>query len=460
LISLARRAAHEALLARLRLEALLASWRGRHQPPRVMATACWTFPIYSQTFVHQEVAALAAGGFCVRFLYAQRGPRSALADACSALWPLKRRVLLHVETGASDLAAFRRTHPAAVEALISDIARASGLSRADVQSHEHFLQAFSFARAVRAWRADYLHSYFFYEQSLFALVASRLLGVPRGISCYADHMLSDYPLKVVKLHLQHSDVLVATSRRIAAELLTIEPVALPAVLTKANAIDTASFARHPGGVRDGDRTLRLLCVCRIDPKKGIEYLLSAVRLLLDRGLPVQLRIVGAPDAHCAAAQAYSRSLAAQGVRDGLDHAVGFVGQRSHAEIRGELMRASVFIAPYVDLANGDKDGIPTAVLEAMASACAIVATNAGSLSEVIDDGEQGLMVPQRDALALADALHRLADDAALAERLGAGALERVRREYDIAKTEIRLHERIREAIAARRLATVATGTPR
>ncbi len=447
LIALLRRIAHEALLARLRLEALLTGLSHRKRP-RIMATACWTFPIYSQTFVHQEVLALAESDFSVRFLYAQRGPRSALAQHCAALWSLKRRVMLHADTGKADLARFRRTHPAAVEALISDIARSSGLSPAQVQSHEHFLHAFSFARAVEAWRADYLHSYFFYEQTLFALVASRLLGIPRGISCYADHMLADYPLKIVKLHLQHCEVLVATSRRIAAELQAFEPAAQPRVLIKANAINTANFAPRPDNGENSDGTMQLLCVCRIDPKKGIEYLLSASRLLLDRGLRVHVRIVGAPDAHCEAAQAYARTLAMQVAQDRLGDAVSFMGQRNHGEIRAELVRASVFVAPYVDLANGDKDGIPTAVLEAMASACAIVTTDAGSLAEIIDDEEQGLVVAQRDALALANAIHRLASDARLATRLGAAALERVRSQYDVAITEVRLHRRIHEAIAA------------
>lgn len=446
--SLLRRLAHEALLARLWLEARL----GASSTPRVMATACWSFPIYSQTFVHQEVMALAEGGFSVRFLYAQRGPRSALAHACAGLWSRKRRVLLHVETGAVDLARFRKSHPAVVDSLLADIAQASGMTPAQVERHEHFLHAFSFARAVQAWGADYLHSYFFYEQSLFALVAARLLGIPRGISCYADHMLADYPLKVVKLQLQDCNVLVATSRRIAGELESIHGASLSCLLVKPNAIDTASFTPVLPSTRTRDQAVRVLCVCRIDPKKGIEYLIDAARRVLDSGLRVEVRIIGAPDAHSDTAQAYARALEAQVDRIGVGQTVHFVGQRSNREIRAELARADLFVAPYVDLPNGDKDGIPTAVLEAMAAGCAIIATDAGSLAEIIDDDVHGVRVPQRSSQALADAVHRLARDSALADRLGASALARVRAEYDIGTSEVLLHQRVREVVAARRSA--------
>ena len=93
-----------------------------------------------------------------------------------------------------------------------------GLSPAALLDHEHVLHAFSFTRAVEAWRADYLHSYFFYEQSLFTWVASSLLGLPRGVSCYADHVLDDYALKAIRLQLADAAVVVATSRRIRDEL--------------------------------------------------------------------------------------------------------------------------------------------------------------------------------------------------------------------------------------------------
>ena len=440
----AMRVAHELLLARLRVERWLDSTK-TDQPPRVVVTACWAFPIYSQTFVHQEVASLAQAGYSVRFLYTSPAPRTDLADTCASLWPLRRRVVLHAAIGARDLASFRRRMPGKVEQLVELIASAAGLHPEDLEHHEHFLHAFSFARAVEAYGPAYIHSYFFYERTLFALVASYLLDIPRGVSCYADHMLNDYALKVVPLHLRTCDVIVATSQRIRIELEAMNGGPLPGVVVKPNAIDTASFAAVPRRRATGDR-LRLIAVSRLDPKKGLEYLIDAVRLLTDRGLDVEAQIVGSASVHQPGSADYADSLDHRVERLHLRGVVRFAGQLASPRVRSALHAADIFVAPSVEMPNGDKDGMPTAVLEAMAAGCPIVATSAGSIHEIIDDRQEGLIVPQRDPTALAAAIELLARDEDHAARLAARAAARARREFDVAACESLLHDRVRVAI--------------
>ena len=440
---------HAAVLLRLRLEAwqaiALARLTGRPAPPRVIATACWHFPIYSQTFVQQEAAALAGAGFELRFFHAQTGPRSELAHPCALLWRRRRRLILHRLCGAADLHYFRSRDPAGVERLLQTLGAATGLADAALLQHDHVLQAFSFARAAQAWRADYLHSYFFYEQSLFVWVAASLLGLPRGISCYADHVLDDYPLKAVRLQLAGSAVTIAASRRIGQELAALHGGPLSSLLVKPNAVDTASFAPHR---RAAPRSagLRLVSACRLDPKKGLEYLIDALALLQKQGLSVQLRILGAPDAHSMTAAAYAAALRTQVSALALDERVQILGQCDSRQIRHELGIADAFVAPFVELANGDKDGIPTALLEAMAAGCAIVATDAGSIPEIVDDGVEALIVAQRDAPALANALSRLAGTPVLVQALGEAAARRARQEFDVVTCEQPFHAAVHEAV--------------
>ncbi len=437
------------LRVRLRAESRFSSWRPKGQP-RVLATACGPFPIYSQTFVYQEVYALAERGFNVRFSYSALEDRSGLGPRYARLWRVKRRLLLTSRLRHDDYRFYQKRMPAKVEALTRAICEASGLSRATVLEHDHFLQAFSFARMAAAWRPDYLHSYFFYEQTLFSLVAASLLDIPRGVTCYADHMLDDYPLKLVALNVTTCDVVVATSRRIKAELEAIAGgVSRPNVLVKPNAIDTRVFESAP---RDRAQTgLRpyLVSVCRVEPKKGLSYLVEAVSLLRKAGVDVELHHVGAPDAHMPARRACAKELEAQVARLGLGSAVYFEGRRTGEEVRQFLARADVFVAPFVELENGDKDGISTAVLEAMAAQCAIVATDAGSTTEAIDSGENGLIVAQRNAEQLASAIRTILSDPELATRLGRSARDKAVREFDVAHCEERFHERIRHAIARR-----------
>ncbi len=448
LSSLPIRVLHAALLTRLRLEAWRASRLGPSRRPRIAATACWKFPIYSQTFVHQEALSLARSGVDLRFFYGRLGSRSDLAEACAGLWDLSRLVLQNEVTGRADLAYYRRRMPQAVEAVLRRLSAASGLPLAEVERHPHVLHAFSFTRAVEAWGADYVHSYFFYEQTLFASVAASLLDLPRGVSCYADHLLDDYPLKVVPLHLDSCAVIVATSRRIRAELEQIHGGPLPAVLVKPNAIDAETFTPRSGPAGRAGQPLGLVCICRIDPKKGLEYVIDAVHLLIQRGLPVAVRLLGAADATSAESVAYETALRAQADRLGLHDAVHFAGRQNSRQVRDALETADVFIASSVELPNGDKDGIPTSVLEAMAAGSVMVVTDAGSIVEVVDHERDGLVVPQRDAGALADAITRVATDEALASRLRVAAAARARREFDIRVTESSFHTRVRAALEA------------
>src|SRR5262249_9034310 len=162
------------------------------------------------------------------------------------LWKLKRKMHLDRAIHLRDYERWRARFPDRVEDVTRMLCEASGLPRERLVQHDNFLQGFSYARLAESWGAQYLHSYFFYDRSLMSLIAGRLLRIPRGVSCYADHLMKDYELKVVPLHLRTCDVVVATSRRIKRELLEIAPDVDPdKILVKPNAIDCTRFPVLP-----------------------------------------------------------------------------------------------------------------------------------------------------------------------------------------------------------------------
>ena len=438
--------AHLVHMSRLRWEAALNGWRPGAARIRVMTTACFSFPIYSQTFVYREVAELARGGFNVRFVYSELASKEKPSGAALQIWRLRRRVILSDGIAARDMRSYVRRMPERVAELVRLIAESSGLTPDQIGAHRHFRQAFSFARAAECWKAEYLHSYFFYERTLFALVASHLLGIPRGVSCYADHVLDDYSLKLVPLHLRTCAVAVATSARIKEELETIAGRTLPQAITKPNAIDVRQFkaARRPP-IGPG-RPVRFVAVCRIHPKKGLTYLVDAARLLRDSGLQFFAQIVGEPD-NDAEGRAYFQTLLQRIAAHRLETVISLEGRRNSAEVREYLAGADIFVSPSIELPNGDKDGIPTALLEAMAAGCAIVTTDAGSILEVVDHEREGLIVPQRDAEALAGAILRLIQDHDLSRRMSQDAILRVHRQFDSSHTEDVFHAHVRAALA-------------
>jgi glycosyltransferase involved in cell wall biosynthesis len=440
----AARRLHRLQQTRLRLERLGSRALPARSRIRVAATACWEFPVYSQTFVYQELSELATRGFDLRFLYSKLNPRSHMPAQFSPVWRSKRKLVLHPAVCESDYAYYRERMPEKVNALIAKLCSASMLSPEELQSHYHFKQAFSFTRTVAACRPDYLHSYFFYEGTLFAYVASFLLDIPRGVSCYADHMLHDYALKVVGLHLDQCSVVIATSARIKRELMGIAPQVDPdRILVKPNAIDSRRFPFRQRSEPAPKEPFTLVCVSRIEPKKGILYLVDAVRKLLDRGLNVRAHVLGGVD-NSDACKEYAATVKARIRELNMLDVFRLEGRRPGPEIQEFLNRAHLFVAPFVETESGDKDGIPTALLEAMATGLPCVVTNAGSIEEVVTDGRDGLVVPQRDAEALCEAIAAALSDPARRQAMGAEAASKVRKHFDVGVCEERFHRRVRE----------------
>ncbi|CAN5899454.1 hypothetical protein BH23ACT5_BH23ACT5_10640 [soil metagenome] len=443
---LAERAIFRLQLVRMGTERLFTRISSRR--PRVLAIACWSFPIYSQTFVYQELSQLIRAGFTVRFAYSAADRSHRLSSQFDRLWASRRRLPLNHVIADASLAHFETRRPAVVKELVDLLAEASGASPETVRDHYHFKQAFAFARMAKAYGPDYLHSYFFYEGALFALVASYLLGIPRGASSYADHMLDDYLLKVVGLHLRQCDIVIATSERIRDELTRIDSSFDPdKVVVKPNGIDTSLF---PSVVRPQlapGETFRLVSVSRLEEKKGLTYLVEAAAILRAVLWPVELHIVGGAD-DTDESRDYQARLS-DIVRDlGLNDIVHFEGVRSEAEINDLFARCHVFVAPYVETATGDKDGIPTALLEAMSSGLTAVATDSGSIPEVITDGENGMIVVQRDAPALAAALVEVIVDPALRTHLGHDAGLTVRSRFEASELEQLFHDRLETIVSS------------
>lgn len=417
---------------------------------RVVSTACWNFPIHSQTFVYEEQTQLLRAGFAVRLFYSEEEPRSELGGRFDELWGARQNVWLDREQAAADIDWFGWRFPDRVNRILQQVSDASGIAVSELLRHEHVRLAFSFARAARAYRPHYLHSYFFYEGTLFTFVAAQLLGVPRGVSCYADHVLQDYSLKVVPLHLATCDVVVATSERIRAELLALHPdPGLDNVLVKPNGIDVHRFpvvARHQP--RPGE-PFRVVTVCRLEPKKGLLDLIEAAAILIRRGVVLQVHIVGADDTHSSASRAYAERIRSRTEEMGLTGVVRFEGQRSQPEVLRFLHDSHAFVAPFVELESGDKDGIPTVLLEAMSTGLPVVATDAGSMTEVIEDGSNGLVVSQRDPVALADGIGVLSSSPDRRTVIGRRAAESIRERFDARTGDRVLHERISRVLANR-----------
>lgn len=184
------------------------------------------------------------------------------------------------------------------------------------------------------------------------------------------------------------------------------------------------------------RAPRIVAVGRLVEKKGFPILLLACARLLAKGVDFHCEIIGNGEMEAA--------LGHQILALGLKERVRMLGARPQVEVVARVRQAAVLAAPCVVGADGNRDGLPTVLLEAMALGTPCVATPVTGIPEVVEDGRSGLLVPPADVDALADSLERLLVDEGLRERLSVDARQRVETSFDSRKNAFLL----RTAIAA------------
>lgn len=186
-------------------------------------------------------------------------------------------------------------------------------------------------------------------------------------------------------------------------------------------IDLKKFT-HRKRLLPTERELVLLSVARLVEKKGIEYAIRAVGMLRKKGVLVRYGIVGDG--------AMRKEL--QALVDELDlgASVSMIGALGSEEVAEQLNHADILLAPSVTALSGDKEGIPVVIMEALACGLPVIATEHSGIPEIVDDGRTGLLVPERNAEALANAVQHLARSRDLYESISMAGRTRVEEEYN------------------------------
>jgi glycosyltransferase involved in cell wall biosynthesis len=182
----------------------------------------------------------------------------------------------------------------------------------------------------------------------------------------------------------------------------------------------------------------ILSVGRLVPKKGYPLLIQGLQLVEQAGLEFRCEIYGGgPMREELDSMVRARGLASR---------ISFHGARPQDELVRAYARASLFVLAPVVVPDGDRDGIPNVLVEAMASGVPVVSTRISGIPELIEDGANGLLVEPGDAAALAEAIKRLLIHPQLASRLASAGRLTVQRDFDL-------------AVNSRRVANVLAGIP-
>lgn len=286
------------------------------------------------------------------------------------------------------------------------------------------LWAFGCGALLARWgleeRIEFLYATGAHSEATTSWVAARLLGVPFAFSVRAQDLArpgKDWAVKAAQAVFVRCDTqaTLRTLREMLPELPADKLILLRDPLTLTPPEDDADIPL-PSGVQEA-RPLQILAVGTICKRKGYDLLLRACARLRAQGLDFRLKIVGqGPE------RLRLRWLA---WRLGLRGLVEFTGQMPHENMADFYKKADIFVSPGRKTSQGDVDGLPSALAEAMAFGLAVVVSDLPGLTEAVKDGKSGLVVPRNDAAALARALERLAGDPEERRRLGGAARTRI-----------------------------------
>jgi colanic acid/amylovoran biosynthesis glycosyltransferase len=377
------------------------------QAPRV-GVVCSRFPKLSETFILDELIALERHGVGVvpmplhlehparRHPDAERFVRRALGAR-----PWSRHTL------GAQLHWLRRSPKAYLSAW-------AGALRGTLGSPGFFLRACvvvplgaRIALDARTHNVTRLHAHYATHPALACWVASRLTGLPWSMTVHAHDITVDTTMLAEKA--RDAEFIVAISERNADIVQRVAGADAEVHIVHCG-VDLERLRARPAEPRAPRDPFVLCCVASLEEYKGHEHLLRAVALLVDSGVDVRLLLVGGGDRE--------RPLRALARRLGIDARITFLGPLDRDAVAVQLHRADAFVLASVVTRSGKCEGIPVALMEAMACELPVVATTVGGVAELVEDGRNGLLVTPGDPVALQDALRRLAGRPALARRLG------------------------------------------
>jgi colanic acid/amylovoran biosynthesis glycosyltransferase len=187
---------------------------------------------------------------------------------------------------------------------------------------------------------------------------------------------------------------------------------------------------------------QVLFVGRMVEKKGVEYLLRAMRGLADRGLGVRARLLG--DGPLLA------DLTGLAASLGLSDRVAFEGAKRHDEVLTAMAGADCLVAPSVTAANGDSEGIPVTIMEAMALGLPVISTVHAGIPELVENGISGLLAPERDTVALERHIRTLIESPDTRQQMASAARKTIEQRFNAATQNGRLFERLERLRAGAR----------
>jgi glycosyltransferase involved in cell wall biosynthesis len=408
------------------------------------------FPRLSETFIANEIQQLTRAGMELRLFSIKSGDKLASNDTLPTVHYLPEVESLSgvtlVKWIVRNIAAYRPDQvywmlkqPVRYITTLAFAFTCAFQYRAASQTwlKKSFIKEFLFATHIArqidsASGYKHIHAHFCHDATTVAWMVSKLCCLPFSFTAHAKdiYKTSLNPGNLLNRKLQATSFVITCTKTNVSHLQSLSscPEKIHGVY---HGLNLKFFT--PMHTDSQDQTCKqeniplLLSVGRHVQKKGFIYLLKACRLLRQRHVEFRLEIVGERGDQSELLENYIQ-------QHGLDHRISLKPPVRQAQLTDYYQRAAVFVLPCVVLADGDRDGIPNVIAEAMACELPVVVTGISGIQEIVQHQKNGLIVGERSATELADAIESLLLQPDKALRIGAAARQSIEFCFDADKT--------------------------
>lgn len=305
-----------------------------------------------------------------------------------------------------------------------------------------FPKSVFFAQTIEEKGVRHVHAHYATHPALSALIISELTGISFSFTAHAHDIFVHKRMLEEKIRKARFVVTISefNKRYILKLCPEINENKIKVVhcgvdlgmyssqyASKARAID---YNVHTKTVHGINNHLLILCVASLQPYKGIDCLLRACSLLKNHPIRFRCQIVG---------EGKERKRLEDLITDlNLNEEVVLLGNQTQEMVAELLGKFDLFVCSSVVAENGQMEGIPVAIMEAMASGLPVVATDISGIPELVEDGVTGILVPPRNERALADAIIKLYYDETLRKDMGRRGREKVAADFELKSTVAKL----------------------
>ena len=366
------------------------------------------FPLVTETFILRELIELERQGQPVRLAPMLREHPEVVHEAAK---PWVERALYTPWMFRVPL----RTVPLLLRLIRGTVAKPGTLLR----TLALFPKSVWLARQLEREGVAHLHAHFATHPSTMALIISKLTGIPFSFTVHAHDIQLDRSLLRWKIREAAFVRSISDFNRRFLEDLYPEARGKIEVIHVGVPLPPPAGAPQPG---------RMLCVAAHKPYKGLPFLIEACRILRAQGVPYTCDIVG------------DGPMRPELERLNHDRVVNLLGARREDEVTRMMAACSLVVLPSIVAPDGQMEGIPVALMEALAMGRPVVSTRIAGIPELVQDG--GILVPPGDARALAHAMRALLEDRRRAAEMGARGRAFVEREFALSACVARLKGRL------------------